>query len=155
MLTDPQIERYSRHILLDELGGRGQRRLLGLAVRVSRLDAAGRACLLWLARAGLGRLHLPADHTPIDERHLPDPAGLLLLEDAGRPLAAAVAGRLAFHQPGCEVVVAGGDELFAEVVDVASESFDSSLSPAERGVRLALALIRREAGRTAGGPNGR
>ena len=96
MLTDAQIDRYSRHILLDELGGRGQLRLLRASARVTKIDAAGRACLLWLARAGVGRLGWPDDGSLVTGL---DPAGLLLLADDGRLLSSAIEQRLAFHHP--------------------------------------------------------
>lgn len=58
MLTDAQIDRYSRQIILPEVGGRGQERL-----RQSRLALAGDPAALalvlrYLAGAGVGRISL-------------------------------------------------------------------------------------------------
>jgi adenylyltransferase/sulfurtransferase len=110
MLTDAQVERFSRHILLREIGGAGQERLLGAHVSLPRLDEAGRACALWLVRAGVGRLGLPEVVAPFDGV---DPSGLLEAADAGRPLTEAVRARLGFHgevafAPGGRAVEPGG-----------------------------------------------
>lgn len=95
-MDDAQIERFSRHILLAELGPGGQDALLAAHVSVPSLDAAGRSCALWLARAGVGTLDLPDDRTPAPSL---DSSGLLHAADAGRPLAEAVEERLRFHAP--------------------------------------------------------
>ena len=55
-LTDAQIERYSRQIILPELGGVGQAKLLAAHVAVCGDDAVARWASLYLAAAGVGRL---------------------------------------------------------------------------------------------------
>jgi molybdopterin/thiamine biosynthesis adenylyltransferase len=56
MLSDPQIERYSRQIILPQVGGRGQKRLLQASILVSGESALQTGALLYLAAAGVGRL---------------------------------------------------------------------------------------------------
>lgn len=57
-LTEQEILRYSRHIILPEVGGRGQRRLKAGSVLIAGLGPAGSAAALYLAAAGIGKLTL-------------------------------------------------------------------------------------------------
>ncbi|TMA45273.1 MAG: hypothetical protein E6J81_13035, partial [Deltaproteobacteria bacterium] len=59
-LTDAQIERYSRQILLPEIGGRGQARLLAAHVVLAGAGEAATAAAVLLGRAGVGALDLLA-----------------------------------------------------------------------------------------------
>ena len=56
MLSPPQIERYSRQIILRDFGGRGQDRLLSAAVAVIGTGDMSRTACVYLAAAGIGRL---------------------------------------------------------------------------------------------------
>src|SRR6266851_2454733 len=57
-LTEAQQERYARHLLLDELGGEGQERLLSSSVRVRGSGRAARWAARYLAASGVGTLVL-------------------------------------------------------------------------------------------------
>lgn len=59
-LSDSQTERYSRQIILPQIGGRGQERLLRSAVALVGTGAVARVAALYLAGAGVGRLTLYA-----------------------------------------------------------------------------------------------
>ncbi len=54
--TEQQIERYSRHILLQEVGGVGQKKLLDSSAFVIGAGGLGSPALLYLAAAGVGRI---------------------------------------------------------------------------------------------------
>jgi len=60
-LTDEQVERYARHILLREVGGAGQAKLLNASVLVIGAGGLGAPLLMYLAAAGVGRLGIIDD----------------------------------------------------------------------------------------------
>ena len=60
-LTDTELERYARHIVLPELGGVGQRRLKQSNVAVIGAGGIGSAVIPALAGAGVGRLTIIDD----------------------------------------------------------------------------------------------
>ena len=67
MLTDAQIERYGRQIILPEVGGRGQERLLAARVAVAGAGPAATAAVTLLGRAGVGALDVSAGVGPLPE----------------------------------------------------------------------------------------
>ncbi|MFM9978801.1 MAG: HesA/MoeB/ThiF family protein [Sphingomonadaceae bacterium] len=62
-LTDDELERYARHIVLKEIGGAGQVRLKAAHVAVIGAGGIGAPVLLYLAAAGVGRLTIIDDDT--------------------------------------------------------------------------------------------
>jgi len=55
-LTEQQIERYSRHIILDHVGGAGQEKLLSSKVLIVGAGGLGAPAGLYLAAAGVGTI---------------------------------------------------------------------------------------------------
>ena len=62
-MNDDQLERYARHIILKEMGGTGQRRLLGSHVALIGAGGIGAPAIQYLAAAGVGRLVIIDDDT--------------------------------------------------------------------------------------------
>ncbi len=68
-MTDDQLLRYSRHILLDEVGVEGQERLLAAHALVIGAGGLGSPVALYLGTAGVGRITL-VDNDVVDLTNL-------------------------------------------------------------------------------------
>lgn len=68
-MTDDDLLRYSRHILLDSIGVEGQQRLLDAHALVVGAGGLGSPVLLYLASAGVGRLTV-VDDDVVDRTNL-------------------------------------------------------------------------------------
>lgn len=61
MLTDDELDRYARHIVLKEIGGAGQMKLKAAKVAIVGMGGIGAPSALYLAAAGIGTLGLIDD----------------------------------------------------------------------------------------------
>src|SRR6476660_474594 len=68
-LSDEQLLRYSRHILLPEIGIEGQQKLLAARALVIGAGGLGSPISLYLAASGVGRITL-CDHDNVDLTNL-------------------------------------------------------------------------------------
>jgi molybdopterin/thiamine biosynthesis adenylyltransferase len=68
-MDDDQLLRYSRHILLDEIGVEGQQRILDGHALVIGAGGLGSPVALYLGTAGVGRITL-VDHDTVDVTNL-------------------------------------------------------------------------------------
>jgi adenylyltransferase/sulfurtransferase len=67
--TEDEIQRYSRHILLQEVGGIGQAKLRAVRVLVVGAGGLGSPLMLYLAAAGIGTIGV-VDHDVVDLSNL-------------------------------------------------------------------------------------
>jgi molybdopterin-synthase adenylyltransferase len=68
-MTDDQLLRYSRHILLEEIGIEGQQRILDAHALVIGAGGLGSPVALYLGSAGVGQITL-VDHDTVDMTNL-------------------------------------------------------------------------------------
>ncbi len=101
-LSSEQNVRYARQVLLPEVGGEGQARLLAAKVLVVGAGGLGSPVLLYLAAAGEGNLAV-ADDDAVALSNLQHQV-LYGTADVGRPKAARAAARLAKLNPDAKVV---------------------------------------------------
>ncbi len=100
--AEDDIQRYSRHILLAELGAVGQARLAQARVLVVGAGGLGSPLLLYLAAAGVGTLGV-IDHDRVELSNLQRQVAFTMA-DLGRPKAAAAAAAAMARNPGPHVV---------------------------------------------------
>ncbi|MBR1863798.1 MAG: thiazole biosynthesis adenylyltransferase ThiF [Ruminococcus sp.] len=67
--TNEQLERYSRHIILKEVGAKGQKKLLNAKVLIIGAGGLGAPAALYLAAAGVGTIGI-ADADEVDLSNL-------------------------------------------------------------------------------------
>ncbi|WP_090650743.1 HesA/MoeB/ThiF family protein [Asticcacaulis taihuensis] len=100
MLTDDEIDRYARHLVLKEIGGQGQMKLKAAKVALVGMGGIGSPAALYLAAAGVGTLGLIDD----DEVSLSNLQRQVLFgsKDIGAPKAEAAAVHLDNLNPHCQ-----------------------------------------------------
>jgi len=101
-LSDEQIERYSRQIILPQVGGKGQEKLLAAKVLIIGAGGLGSPIALYLAGAGVGRLGLvDSDQVELNNLHRQI---LYTSADIGKPKAEIGLQRLRALNPDTEVI---------------------------------------------------
>ncbi|RSZ55750.1 molybdopterin-synthase adenylyltransferase MoeB [Massilia atriviolacea] len=126
-MNDDQLLRYSRHILLDEIGIEGQQRALAASALVIGAGGLGSPAALYLASAGIGRIVL-IDDDEVDLTNLQRQI-LHTTERVGQPKADSGRAALLAINPGIEVVALrerAADARLAELVGQASVVLDCS-----------------------------
>ncbi|TME14745.1 MAG: molybdopterin-synthase adenylyltransferase MoeB [Chloroflexi bacterium] len=100
--TPDQVARYARHLILPEVGGKGQRKLMGTSVLLLGAGGLGSPAGLYLAAAGIGKIGV-VDFDDVDASNLQRQI-LHGVEDIGRPKTESAADRLQSMNPDVEVV---------------------------------------------------
>jgi adenylyltransferase/sulfurtransferase len=101
-LTSDEVRRYSRHLIMPEVGVEGQRRLKAAKVLCVGAGGLGSPASLYLAAAGVGTLGL-IDYDTVDFSNLQRQV-LYSTDDVGRPKLQAAADRLRGLNPNVKVV---------------------------------------------------
>jgi sulfur-carrier protein adenylyltransferase/sulfurtransferase len=96
-LTHEEIGRYSRHLILDEVGMEGQRKLKAAKVAVVGTGGLGSPLLMYLAAAGVGRIGI-VDFDVVDASNLHRQV-IHGTGSVGRPKVASAAERIADINP--------------------------------------------------------
>ena len=102
MFTVEQVQRYSRHIILPNIGGKGQRKLLDSSVLVIGAGGLGSPVAMYLAAAGIGKLGI-VDFDQVDVTNLQRQI-LHTTADVGRSKVASAVEHLRAINPTIEVV---------------------------------------------------
>ncbi len=100
--TEEQIKRYSRHIILPQIGGKGQRKLLQSKVLLIGAGGLGSPSALYLAAAGIGKLGI-VDFDTVDLSNLQRQV-LHHGHDVGRPKVVSAAEAIADINTDVQVV---------------------------------------------------
>lgn len=100
-LSQPELLRYSRHLILPEVGLEGQRKLKAGSVLIIGAGGLGSPLALYLAAAGIGRIGL-VDFDVVDESNLQRQI-LHGTSDVGSPKLESARRRLADLNPGVTI----------------------------------------------------
>lgn len=153
-LSDAQLERYARHIVLPEIGGAGQKRLLGARVAVIGAGGLGATLLPHLAAAGVGRIRL-IDDDRVSLSNLQRQT-LYTTGDIGRLKVEVAAERLGALNPDCAVEpvasrLDASNAAFllagADVIADGSDNFATRLAVSEAAVSARVPLVSAALGR--------
>ena len=120
-MDDSLLRRYSRHILLDEIGVEGQNKIRAAKIIIVGAGGLGCPAALYLAAAGVGEIVVYDD----DETDLTNLQRQILYSDKnlGMPKAAAAKTALETANPDCKITArterfsAGSDAAAAAVLD--------------------------------------
>lgn len=147
-LTDTQLERYARHIVLRDVGGAGQMKLLGAHVAVIGAGAIGSPVIQYLAAAGVGRLTI-IDDDVVDLSNLQRQVLFATADEGASKVeraAAAVAALnpdVAVHAVSERITAANGASLLEEVDVVVDgcDNFGTRLAVADAALALRIPLV--------------
>jgi adenylyltransferase/sulfurtransferase len=100
--TPEQVQRYARHLILPEVAGAGQRKLLNTGVLLLGAGGLGSPAAMYLAAAGVGRIGI-LDFDVVDASNLQRQI-LHGTNDLGRPKAESAAETLRSLNPDVDVI---------------------------------------------------
>lgn len=146
--SDDELDRYARHLVLREIGGRGQAQLKAARVAVVGAGGLGSPCLLYLAAAGVGQLTI-IDDDSVALSNLQRQI-LFTTADAGAPKAVTAAAHITALNPHVAVTplavrltADNAAALFAGHSQIADgcDSFTTRLAVSDAAQALRIPLI--------------
>jgi adenylyltransferase/sulfurtransferase len=147
-LSDDDLTRFARHIVLKEIGGAGQARLRGSHVAVIGAGGIGSPALQYLVAAGIGRIRL-IDDDVVDLSNLQRQT-LFGIADIGTVKAGAATDALARIDPATTIVplvvridASSAEDLLAgaDIVLDGSDNFATRLAVADAALALRIPLV--------------
>ncbi len=147
-LTDDELDRYARHIVLPQVGGVGQQRLRAASIAIIGAGGVGAGALPALAGAGIGRLTI-VDGDTVDLSNL-QRQPLYRTSDIGRPKAALAAAFVADRNPHVAVtaierrVTPANAEAFLSGHDLildGTDNFATRLLVSDTATRLRIPML--------------
>ncbi len=147
-MTDDELLRYSRHILLDEIGVEGQSRLLASHALVIGAGGLGSPAALFLGSAGVGRLTL-VDPDQVDLTNLQRQIAHAM-DRVGQPKVDSARAAVATLNPGVQVQALASsadaallDQLLpgCDVVLDCSDNFETRQAVNAASVRHRVPLV--------------
>ncbi len=147
-LTDQDLIRFARHIVLKEIGGAGQARLRAAHVAVIGAGGIGSPALQYLVAAGIGRISL-IDDDAVELSNLQRQT-LFAIGDIGRSKAAAATEALDRLDPAAAIVpcvvrigAKNAEDLLAgvDVVLDGCDNFATRLAVADAALALRIPLV--------------
>lgn len=128
-MTPDQIERYKRHLLVKEIGGSGQKKLLNARVIIVGAGALGGPAALTLAAAGVGEIEIYDDDV-VDVSNLQRQTQFTS-DDISMPKLTALKTRINALNPDVQVItktkrwLTGTDTRAADVILDGTDNFES------------------------------
>jgi molybdopterin/thiamine biosynthesis adenylyltransferase len=114
-LNDQQFMRYSRHLLMDDIGEAGQEKLLNAHVLIVGMGGLGCPVSLYLAAAGIGQMSI-CDGDTVDQSNLQRQV-LYTSDDCGKPKVECARQRLNKLNPEVQISVYA-EEVAEEILAV-------------------------------------
>jgi adenylyltransferase/sulfurtransferase len=147
-LSDDELDRYARHIVLRQVGGVGQRRLKAASVAIVGAGGIGSAAIPALAGAGIGKLTI-IDDGEVERSNL-QRQPIFRDDQIGQPKAMLAAGFTRALNPHVESVgvpqrldsanveqLIGGHDLILD----GSDNFATRLTVSDAATRLRVPLV--------------
>lgn len=118
-LSSSELMRYSRHLILPEVGREGQERLKDGSILIIGAGGLGSPLALYLAASGIGRIGL-VDFDVVDESNLQRQV-LYGVADVGRSKCDSAKARIQSMNPNVDVIIHEGQFVAATAMNIAKD----------------------------------